>query len=312
MVDQAKGVVDQAFSVGRDLKDKAKDMAGSSTEAIKDQASEFVDAAKDVASQATDKFRQTVDGQKTAGAEYVGSLADTMRRAAREFDGDLPIAGTYMRKAASQVESVADTIKTGNFNDLVRGAQSFARRQPTAFLGIAVLAGFGVVRFLKSSADNSESGSTGGRQTVRRQIRTGRLLKIRGIAMTSPGSRSIPELFSDAVGQLGKLIGNEFELARAELSEKASQAGRAAGLIGAGAVFLIPALVLLLMAVAAMLISGGFSAAAAYFLTGAGAALVSGALIAIGLSRLSGDALKPTMTLEQVERDKIAAKEMVR
>ena len=159
--DQAKGVVDQAFSVGRDLKDKAKDMAGSSTDAIKDQASEFVDAAKDVASQATDKFRQTVDGQKTAGAEYVGSLADTIRRAAREFDGDLPIAGTYMRKAASQVEGVADTIKTGDFKDLVRGAQSFARRQPTAFLGIAVLAGFGVVRFLKSSADNSESGSTG-------------------------------------------------------------------------------------------------------------------------------------------------------
>jgi hypothetical protein len=27
---------------------------------------------------------------------------------------------------------------------------------------------------------------------------------------------------------------------------------------------------------------------------------------------LSGDALKPSMTLDQVERDKIAAKEMVR
>ena len=130
--------------------------------------------------------------------------------------------------------------------------------------------------------------------------------------MTSPGNRPIPELFSEAVGQLGKLIGNEFELARAEFSEKASQAGRAAGLIGAGAVFFIPALVLLLMAVAAMLISSGFSAAAAYFITGAGAAFVSGALIAIGLNRLSGDALKPTMTLEQVERDKNAAKEMVR
>lgn len=139
-----------------------------------------------------------------------------------------------------------------------------------------------------------------------------RLVRIKGIAMTSPGNRSIPELFSDAVGQLAKLIGNEFELARAELSEKATQAGRAAGLIGAGAVFLIPALVLLLMAIAAMLISSGFSAAVAYLLTGAGAALVAGALIATGLSRLSGDALKPTMTLEQVERDKIAAKEMVR
>jgi len=155
-----KTVTDQALSAGRDLKDKAIDMAGSSSEAIKGHASDFVDAAKDVASQATDKLKQTVDGQKNAGAEYVGSLADTIRRAAREFDGDLPIAGTYIRKAASQVEGVADTIRTGNFKDLVRGAQSFARRQPTAFLGMAVLAGFGAVRFMKSSAESSEGGGS--------------------------------------------------------------------------------------------------------------------------------------------------------
>jgi hypothetical protein len=156
----AKTVTDQALSAGRDLKDKAIDMAGSSSEAIKGHASDFVDAAKDVASQATDKLKQTVDGQKNAGVEYVGSLADTIRRAAREFDGDLPIAGTYIRKVASQVEGVADTIRTGNFKDLVRGAQSFARRQPTAFLGMAVLAGFGAVRFLKSSAESSEGGGS--------------------------------------------------------------------------------------------------------------------------------------------------------
>jgi len=151
-----KSVADQALSAGRDIKDQAIGLAAASSETIQDQASEFVDAAKDVASQATDKLKQTVDGQKSAGAEYVGSLADTIRRAAKEFDGDLPIAGTYIRKAASQVEGVADTIRTGNFNDLVRGAQSFARRQPTAFLGMAVLAGFGVVRFLKSSANEAE------------------------------------------------------------------------------------------------------------------------------------------------------------
>jgi hypothetical protein len=166
----AKSVTDQARSAGRDLKDKAIGLAGASSETIKDHASEFVDAAKDVASQATDKLKQTVDGQKNAGAEYVGSLADTLRRAAREFDSDLPIAGTYIRKAASQVEGAADSIKTGNFNDLVRGAQSFARRQPTAFLGMAVLAGFGVVRFLKSSASDSEGYSSrqgGGERAAR-------------------------------------------------------------------------------------------------------------------------------------------------
>lgn len=152
----AKSVADQALSASRELKDKAMDMAGTSSDAIKGHASEFVDAAKDVASQATDKFKQTVDGQKTAGAEYVGNLADTMRRAAREFDNDLPMAGTYIRKAASQIEGVSESIRTGSLNELVRGAQAFARRQPTAFLGMAVLAGFGVVRFLKSSADTPD------------------------------------------------------------------------------------------------------------------------------------------------------------
>ena len=133
-----------------------------------------------------------------------------------------------------------------------------------------------------------------------------------GAAMNSQNSRSIQELFSDAVGQLAKLVGNEFELARAELSEKASQAGRAATIIGAGAVILTPALVLLLFALSAALIRSGFSEPVAYLLTGGGAALVSAALIAAGLSRLSGDALKPSVTLDQVQRDKVAAKEMVR
>jgi hypothetical protein len=130
--------------------------------------------------------------------------------------------------------------------------------------------------------------------------------------MNSQGNRSIPELFSDAVAQLAKLIGNEFELARAELSEKANQAGRAAAMIGAGAVILMPALVLLLFAASAALIRSGLSESLAYLLTGAGAALVSAVLIATGLSRLSGDALKPSITLDQVQRDKLAAKEMVR
>ena len=137
-------------------------------------------------------------------------------------------------------------------------------------------------------------------------------MMIRGIVMISPSSQSIPELVSDVVGQLATLVGNEFDLARAELSEKAGQAGRAAGMIGAGAVILIPALVLLLFAFSAALIRSGLSEPVAYLIVGFGAALVSVGLIAVGLSRISGGALKPTVTLDQVQRDKVAAKEMVR
>src|ERR1700710_1484806 len=102
------------------------------------------------------------------------------------------------------------------------------------------------------------------------------------IAMSSPSSRSIPDLVSDAFGQLAKLVGNEFDLARAELADKATQVGQAAALIGAGAIILMPALALLLSAAAAALIQSGFSQPDSYLLPGVAAALVSAALIATG------------------------------
>ena len=157
--DKLKSVRDQAVAAGREIKDKAVDLAGTSGDKLKEQASELADAAKNVASQATDRLKEKVSEQRGAGAEYVGSLAETIRRAAREFDNDLPIAGKYIRKAAAQVENVSDSIRTGDINDLVSSAQTFARRQPTAFLGMAVLAGFAAVRFLKSSSDASSASS---------------------------------------------------------------------------------------------------------------------------------------------------------
>lgn len=130
--------------------------------------------------------------------------------------------------------------------------------------------------------------------------------------MTSRTDRSIPDLVGDAVGQLAKLIGNEFAVARAELSEKAGQARGAAAMMGAGAVIMVPALVMLLTAAAAALMHSGLSDPVAYLIVGVGAAAVSVALIVVGLNRLSGDALKPTATIEEIERDKAAAREMVR
>jgi len=130
--------------------------------------------------------------------------------------------------------------------------------------------------------------------------------------MISRNDRSIPELFSDAFGQLAKLIGNEFDLAKAELSQKAGQVGRGGAMIGAGAVIMIPALVVLLFAAAAALMHAGVSDPIAYLLTGGAAAILAGALIGVGISRMSGEALKPSMTIDQIQKDQAAAKEMVR
>ena len=65
--------------------------------------------------------------------------------------------------------------------------------------------------------------------------------------MTSPSDpRGISDLLGDAFAQLAKLFRNEIDLARAELSDKISKVGNAGALIGAGAILMIPALVLML------------------------------------------------------------------
>jgi len=46
-----------------------------------------------------------------------------MLRAAGEFDSDIPIAATYIRKAASQVETVSDAILGGARENVRLGDQ---------------------------------------------------------------------------------------------------------------------------------------------------------------------------------------------
>lgn len=123
---------------------------------------------------------------------------------------------------------------------------------------------------------------------------------------------TISELVADAFAQLGKLVRNEIDLARAELSAKVSKVGTAAGLIGAGVVLMIPAMVLLLLAAAAFLVTSGFSQPVAYLIAGGGSVVVALGLVWAGMNNLSGDALKPKATLHQIERDKAVAKELAR
>ncbi|RED37619.1 hypothetical protein BJ123_107193 [Rhodopseudomonas thermotolerans] len=136
----------------RDLKERIVGLASESAEAARAKAEEFAETAKDFASEAGESLKRRAYEEKQAGADYVANIADAIRRASHEFDDDLPIAGVYMRKAANKVEDISDTVQRGDLSDLVHGVQDFARRQPTVFLGLAVLAGFGAVRFLKSSA----------------------------------------------------------------------------------------------------------------------------------------------------------------
>ena len=109
--------------------------------------------------------------------------------------------------------------------------------------------------------------------------------------------RSISRLFGDALDNLSKLIRTEVQLARAEVTEKASKAAIGAGMLFGAMLLLIPALVLFLMALAAWLISLGFSPVTAHFLSGCVALVVSGILAYVGYERLKPSSLAPRETI---------------
>ena len=128
----------------------------------------------------------------------------------------------------------------------------------------------------------------------------------------SNDARGIPALFSDAIEQLGKLVHNEVQLARAEINEKVAQAGTGVAYVVAGGVLMIPALVVLLIAFALWLSDMGMSPVTSHLTAAALGAVISVVLGVIGLNRLKLEKLAPTVTIQQVGRDVTAAKELAK
>jgi Putative Actinobacterial Holin-X, holin superfamily III len=126
----------------------------------------------------------------------------------------------------------------------------------------------------------------------------------------SNNARAIPALFSDAMEQLGKLVHNEVKLARAEINEKVVHAGIGVAYVAAAGVLMIPALVVLLIALAIWLSEMGMAPVGSYLTAGAVSAFISVMLGIIGLIRLKPEKLTPTVTIQQVGRDVAVAKEL--
>lgn len=162
----AKDMKEQMGDAGGDVKQRAGDAFRASADVARDKFGEAADAAKGVAEGTVDQIQSQAREQQRSGADFVERLAGNLREAGRAFESDVPFAARGIGSAADYVEDAAQKIRDGSFRDLVEGATEFARRQPAAFLGISVLAGFAAVRFLKASG--GQSSSPGQRDTTDR------------------------------------------------------------------------------------------------------------------------------------------------
>lgn len=160
----AKDMKEQVGDAGAEMKQRAGDAFRASADVARDKFGEAADAAKGVADGTMDQIQSQAREQQRSGADFIERLAGNIREAGRAFENDVPFAARGIGSAADYVEDAAQKIRDGSFRDLVEGATDFAKRQPAAFLGLSVLAGFAAVRFLKASG--GQSSSSGQRDTM--------------------------------------------------------------------------------------------------------------------------------------------------
>jgi len=127
-----------------------------------------------------------------------------------------------------------------------------------------------------------------------------------------PDNRSFSDLLADALNRLTTLVRTEIQLARTEISLKISKAATGIAMVMGSAAFAISGLVLILLAIAAWLDNAGLSRGVSNLIAGILGALVSAGLAWAGLQRLRADQLAPNRTMEQLQRDAMAAKEQLK
>jgi len=125
--------------------DSAKDAAKATFHAVSAQASEL-------ASNVADELETSGEDQKRRGAETMRAFAGAVEHAAAELDQQSPLVARQFRTAARKVDGFSQSLRDRSVRNLVNDASDLARRQPLWFFGGAIIAGFVLSRFLKSSA----------------------------------------------------------------------------------------------------------------------------------------------------------------
>lgn len=110
-------------------------------------------------SQATDKARGFADDGKSRATSLLADFSEVIDEAAqaveRKFGSDY---ADYAHRASGAVSGLADKVRTKSVDDLIDDTRDFVRKSPGIAIGIAAVAGFMLVRLIKTGLDEA-SGS---------------------------------------------------------------------------------------------------------------------------------------------------------
>ena len=112
--------------------------------------------------------------------------------------------------------------------------------------------------------------------------------------------RSLGDLFADLSQQTSLLIRQEVQLAKTELSQKATQAGRAGAMLGVGGALVNAALLSLTATIVLLLVQFGLDAWAAAGLTALVMAAIGYVLVRSGMRTLR-QPMTPAATIDSIK-----------
>ena len=99
--------------------------------------------------------------------------AGAAQRVGRSGARGQPLVAEYSRQVADGLESLAHWVSRRNVDDVTGGLEDFARQRPVAFIGGAMVAGFALARFMKSSSAR-RSRTSGSEYGVQAEYGSGR------------------------------------------------------------------------------------------------------------------------------------------
>lgn len=144
-----------AEAQARDAADQAKQAARDAAQQTKQAALDAAGQAKQAAMQAREAATSIAQQQKDYGADQMEGLARAAHGAAEQLEDQLPMAANYVHDAAAKLERASATLRERSIEELLGSVTQFARAQPAVLFGGAIIAGFALSRFLKSSASRS-------------------------------------------------------------------------------------------------------------------------------------------------------------
>jgi hypothetical protein len=137
--------------------DQAPPLSDVAAETVRVVAEVVSSQAKNLASNVADELAGSAKAGVTKGAEAMLGFSRAIEAAAAELQTRSPQIAERVRGAANQVQSLSDNIRNRSVAQLFSAAQDLAHKQPAAFIAGAVVAGFALSRFVKSTAADRRS-----------------------------------------------------------------------------------------------------------------------------------------------------------